>query len=644
MYNIDNTNQLIDLIYEAAIKPSKWTDLLNALAELVDSAEVDLENPSANKDLLSAITNTESNASISQALKSISNINEVQTNSNTADLGQVNDLLMGHFSQAIKIAKRIVDVDEQHNIVLSLLDRMPVALVLVDSMARVIETNDLADEILTSEGGLTVKSNILDSGAGNNKRLFNAIDDMSKHEPALTRGQSLSITNEQTQNNIMLFIAPLKQTSPKQQASVAIFISQRKSLPLSLSGEFSEHYELTNKEIIVTEQLVRGLSVQEISDEACISEHTVRSHVKSILKKTDTSRQAELVSLVYNGMTNFGSLISENEASHKSGVLNKTKTWQQDYNVLSLKDGRNLAYQEYGDLNGEPVFHCHSVLGSRLELAFNAKEISKQKSVRLIVPDRPGYGASDPDPETSFTKWAKDLVQLADHLKIEKFCVTGYVMGSVYAQACAHEIPERIKRIAVICGGFAPTSRTDYETITPLVKLNYRLAKYFPKLYSLVNTIQIKSALNDPDSFIKQFSKKLDIADQQIMRSEPFRAHFVDALSEGYRQGDKVLSRDVIQVMNEWAFEPSNINVPVDMWHGTCDFVVPFVLSERLSEQIKTSRCFIKEGEGQYMFYTHWEEILDELLDNKTTRNTVLIFEYLSRNIIGTVESNTGSE
>jgi len=618
--NNDKTHQLIELIYEAAINPSKWTDLLNALAELVDQADKQPNIVSSEKSLLSVIPeitsiDNESTVSISETLKSITNIEQEKSENSVVDIVQINDLLMRHFARAIKIAKRLVDMDEQHNVVLSLLDRMPIALVLVDAKARIIEMNTLADEILSSEGGLRVRLNTLESDGESNERLSEAIEMMSKHDPAITRGQSLSITNEQTQNNIMLFIAPLRQQGIQQKASVAVFISQRKLLSVTLPKEFSELYGLTNKEQEVTQQLIRGLSIKEISEEATVSLHTIRSQVKSILNKTQTSRQAELVSLVYNGMGNFVNSIPENQLDKRNGLLNKIKTRQQDYKVLQLVDGRNLAYSEYGDLKGEPVFHCHSIFGSRLELAFNAPKISEQKEVRLIVMDRPGYGASDPDPETSYIAWAKDLIQLADHLNIDKFSLTGYVMGGMYALACAHEIPGRLKRVASISNGMQPKSFSDYEKIIPLYKMNIRLAKYIPKAYGLLSSVLVKGVLSDPDSFIKQLSTKLDQADRDIINSKEFKTGLFASLKEAFRLGGKAPSRDVIQFMHAWSFELSEISVPVDIWQGTSDYHVPLVLGTRFAEHIENTRLFIKDGQGHYMFYTHWSEILDKLLE-----------------------------
>lgn len=623
MYDND-VNKLIELIYESAIKPSKWTDLLNSLAEFVDYVEKEASAENPEESLLSvmpsisSIANTENNikrASISETLKAITSINEEKEN--PPEIRQVNDLLIGHFSRAIKIAKRLVDVDEQHNVVLSLLDRMPIALILVDAKSQVIETNSLADEMLLSGDGIHVNSNHLDAGKGNNERLFSLIEKMSKHDSAITRGQSLSITNEKTQNNIMLYIAPLNQQGVQQKASVAVFVSQRKSLPLSLPKDFSELYSLTNKEIEITQQLVRGLSVKEISEESTISTHTIRSQVKSVLKKTQTSRQAELVSLVYNGIGDFGNLIPEVAAGERVGILNKSTSWDQDYNVLQLDDGRNLAYAEYGDLNGEPVFHCHSVLGSRLELAFNAIEILKKKTVRLIVMDRPGYGASDYHPQNNFITWVQDLVQLADHLNIKKFSLTGYAMGGIYALACAHEIPERLNGVAIISAGDTPKSSKDYKTIIPLYKMNNRLAKNIPKVYSLLTGVLIKGILTEPATFFSQFSDRLEQSDRDILNSKEFKTEMFSSLTEGLRLGGKAASSEVIQFMHEWGFEVSSIKIPIDIWHGSSDYHVPIRLGKRLAEKIQRTRLTLKEKQGHFMFYTHWSEILDVLLVKK---------------------------
>lgn len=616
MYS-NNTNKLIELIYESAIDPSKWTELLNALAEFVEHMENKPDSLGSEQNLLSVMpnldgtNNKDSNTSISETLKSITDINVKES---LPEINQTNDLLTGHFARALKIAKRLVDIDEQHNIVLSLLDRMPIALVLVNSDAKIIETNTLADELLTSGTGLNIKSNKLDVGLENNERLLTAIKSMSKHDSAITQGQSLSISNDSSKNNIMFFIAPLRQQDHQHSASVAIFISQRKSHPVSIPKEFSEIYSLTNKELEITQQLVRGLSIKEISDETSVSAHTVRSQVKSVMHKTATCRQAELVSLVYNSMGDFVNTIRENEPGKRSGLLNKSKKSLRNYTVFQLNDGRNIAYAEYGSPKGEPVFHCHSVLGSRLELPLDADEISKNKNVRLIIMDRPGFGASDPDAKSCFIKWVDDLSQLADHLNLKTFSLTGYAMGGIYALACAHEMPDRIKKIAIIACGVPPTSSSDFKDIIPLYKMNNRLAKYLPQVYRLLCPVLVKGILSDPYSFFNQFKEYIKASDRELMLSDDFKTLLFEALKEAFRQGGKASANEIIELMHKWSFDLKNITTAVDVWHGEDDYHIPVPLGKRMSKHIKNTNMFIKKEQGHYMFYTHWGEILDNLL------------------------------
>jgi len=620
MMNYKNINHLIELIYEAAIDPLKWSDLLSALAEFVDQVDHQIASAGMDADIhsiipgIAAIGDVAPRASISQTLKSLNNIGLAANDGNGQNIGEVNDILIGHFARAIKIAKRLVDMDEQNEVVLSLLDRLPIALVLVNKESDVVESNALADEILLSDSCLFVNDGNLQA-IENNEKLHKAIEQMAKHDPASTRGQSLALSNEATSNSLMLFLAPIKHNGNNQGASVAVFISQRKSHPLVLPAELSELYGLTEKELHITGQLVKGLSIKEISSESSVSQHTVRSQVKAIMRKTETSRQAELVSLVFNGLGSFVNSIPDVSQESRQSLLVKTKQWRRDYQVLQLADGRNMSYEELGDPEGQLVVHCHSVLGSRLEKAFNADEICKQRNVRLIVIDRPGFGTSDPDADACYAKWPHDLVQLVDYLGVEQISLTGYAMGGQYVLACLHEIPERIKQAAIISSGMTPETVEDYEQIVPLYKMNNKLARHVPKVYGLLSSVLVKGVLNDPDNFFSQLSEKLDKEDQKVMATENFKTNMFASMKEGFRQGGKASSKEIVRYMHDWGFDLRKITVPLHIWHGDCDHHVPYILSKKFEPLIKNKKYFTQKEMGHYMFFTHWEQILSELIE-----------------------------
>ena len=87
---------------------------------------------------------------------------------------------------------------------------------------------------------------------------------------------------------------------------------------------------------------------------------------------------------------------------------------------LTLKDGRTLAYCEYGDPDGTPIFHAHGGPGSRFEgRIFDAA--AKERGYRIIATDRPGMGESTYLEGRKLLDYPKDIAELADALNIDKF-------------------------------------------------------------------------------------------------------------------------------------------------------------------------------------------------------------------------------
>src|SRR5688572_6695284 len=118
---------------------------------------------------------------------------------------------------------------------------------------------------------------------------------------------------------------------------------------------------------------------------------------------------------------------------------------------VSLPDGRKLGYGDYGDPQGEPVFFFHGWPSSR----FHGKllhEGARERGLRVIAPDRPGIGLSDPLPGRGFGTWPGDVAGLADALGFGTFRLFGISGGCPYTLATAAALPERVRAAAVLCG------------------------------------------------------------------------------------------------------------------------------------------------------------------------------------------------
>ena len=129
-----------------------------------------------------------------------------------------------------------------------------------------------------------------------------------------------------------------------------------------------------------------------------------------------------------------------------------------DTKTITLKDGRTLAYTEHGDSGGAPVILFHGNPGSRF-MRHPDESLTASLGVRLITPDRPGYGLSDFQPNRKLIDMGDDIALLADTLDLDKFAIMGISAGGPYVVATAYTLRDRITRGAIVSGGVSSRSR-----------------------------------------------------------------------------------------------------------------------------------------------------------------------------------------
>jgi pimeloyl-ACP methyl ester carboxylesterase len=93
-----------------------------------------------------------------------------------------------------------------------------------------------------------------------------------------------------------------------------------------------------------------------------------------------------------------------------SNEILKNANSPKDTNFLTLHDGRKLCYAEYGDPEGLPIFVFHGNPNSRL-LWGVIPGSPFLPGVRLIAPDRPGFGRTEfKKGVTTLENWPNDVV------------------------------------------------------------------------------------------------------------------------------------------------------------------------------------------------------------------------------------------
>jgi len=110
-------------------------------------------------------------------------------------------------------------------------------------------------------------------------------------------------------------------------------------------------------------------------------------------------------------------------------------------------NGRALHYLERGQ--GEPLLLIHGLGSSGADWALQARSLEQQ--FRLIVPDLPGSGHSDPLPAPArIEDMAAALWDLCDHLRGPLLNVVGFSLGGAVGLEMALQRPESVRRLALI--------------------------------------------------------------------------------------------------------------------------------------------------------------------------------------------------
>ncbi len=118
---------------------------------------------------------------------------------------------------------------------------------------------------------------------------------------------------------------------------------------------------------------------------------------------------------------------------------------------LTSRDGRLVRYCVYGASDGLPVvFHSGSP-GTRWKRP-DVIKATEQSGLRMLVPDRPGYGGSTRQAGRTVADVADDVRLLADAQEWAQFAVAGNSGGGPHALACAALLPERVTRCAMGSG------------------------------------------------------------------------------------------------------------------------------------------------------------------------------------------------
>jgi pimeloyl-ACP methyl ester carboxylesterase len=283
--------------------------------------------------------------------------------------------------------------------------------------------------------------------------------------------------------------------------------------------------------------------------------------------------------------------------------------------TVTLPDGRRLGYAEHGDPSGAPILHCHGLPGGRaLTLS---PEALLARGARLLSVERPGFGLSDPNPGRVLLDVAPDVAALADTLGLARFAVYGASMGAPSALACAYALPERVAVVGIACGigpvfdepGFDPSLPADWQALLPIARDDLGMARELVRAF-LAPTAEAWAA--DPEGYLDTFIEDAAELDRAGLLAQ--RQMWAALLEATYRRGPDTVTEEILASLGPWGFSPTDVRVPVQLWHGDRDEAAPVDLARSVAGNIPGAHLTVYAGEGHFLDESHHGDWIDTLV------------------------------
>lgn len=519
-------------------------------------------------------------------------------------------LIAGHFERASTFLDRVDTTGKTDEIeaILAPFDR--VAAFVMDGSQAIRATNEAARTLM----GLKENSTLEDLPINSEdidavRRTLRSVLRDEKQTTAILRVRSRAM------GRFTVLRLQLCQTADHRKLVLAA--SNEVGWPDGFHDILKQAFGLTTAEADVVRALVECGSLAEIAEQRSRSLDTIRAQVKSILAKTETHSQVELVRLALS-MMDMVNLTLDAAPGPKVVSRGYETLEEREFKSLLTPDGRRLDYLILGDPAGKPVLFLPLDYGL-VRWPAPAEAEAAARGLRIIVPVRAGYGQSDALSRKADYDAAlvTDTFQVLDAEAVARCPVITLGGDSYYAVQMARTDPKRISLI-LGCGGVLPmTRREQFERMEKWHRFILAGAKYTPHLlpfmvkagFLLARKIGKRGFIHavygqcpaDVDTFENPDVFEAIVTGSEVALSEKHSAHAAFSA--------QVLGRQ----QQDWSddLEQIRAHVPIVFMNGHQDPQVPVATLREFQRDYPWIDYREYDDAGQLIFFRHWRDALD---------------------------------
>lgn len=254
---------------------------------------------------------------------------------------------------------------------------------------------------------------------------------------------------------------------------------------------------------------------------------------------------------------------------------------------LTLPDGRQLDVFLAGPEDGIPLLFHHGSPSSGLPAPALVDGMA-DRGLRYVAWSRPGYGDSTRQAGRAIVDVVGDAAAVLDSIGADKAYTLGWSGGGPHAMATAAKLPNRILAAATM-GGVAPYPADGIDWFEGMGPENIE---------------EFGASLQGPDALIAfkerawpiwsqvtgeqvagAFGGLIDDVDRGSLTGE-FADEVAAETREGLRNGYWGWFDDDMAFNHPWGFELEPMRVPVHIWQGGHDRMVPYAHGNWLAEHV----------------------------------------------------------
>jgi pimeloyl-ACP methyl ester carboxylesterase len=285
------------------------------------------------------------------------------------------------------------------------------------------------------------------------------------------------------------------------------------------------------------------------------------------------------------------------------------------FQTLTTADGRVLEYLVSGPPDGRTLLFQPGTPNSAA--LFRAiVQPAAELGLRTVSYSRPGYGQSSPRPGRSVADAVPDVETVLDAVGAEQFVTLGWSGGGPHALATGALLSDRCQAVAVLAG-VAPYPAAGIDWFAGMGEDNlaeFGAALAGPdQLSALLESFAAELANVTGTAVTEAMAGLLSPVDRAALTGE-FADEMAAAMRRAVVSGIAGWRDDDLAFVRDWGFDLGKFRVPVDIWQGRQDRMVPFEHGQWLAAKVPNAQAHLFATEGHVSIVSQLPQLLAELL------------------------------